>query len=297
MTPLAADRRAGPVEASVVIATRNRESDLRRCIEALGRQRTGRDFEVVVVDDGSDPPVAAAALEACPGARLVRLEAGSGPARARNRGISEAAGAVVLFTDDDTIPSSGWLEAACSFLERTPECVGVEGPTESPPFDELYAYSVENRHPGAYWTCNVAYRRRTLERLDGFCTAFSSAHCEDLDLGFRALRLGPIGFAEEMRVVHVPRPVSIGQLIRGARSVSSELLLFARHPERYRSPIPRRLLPLSGYVRHASRLVGRERERLAKEPRRLARLAVVTIGQLALAFVTVIGSRPAGPSR
>ena len=39
-------------------------------------------------------------------------------------------------------------------VPRAPrESVGVEGPVTSPPFDPLYEHSLENRAPGAYWTC------------------------------------------------------------------------------------------------------------------------------------------------
>lgn len=174
--------------ASVVVPTRDRHQDLARCLEALQRQTFGGELEVIVVDDGSRTPVRAA------GVRLLRCN-GRGPATARNSGLQFAAGSIVLFTDDDTVPDPVWVETAWRFLHENPRHVGVEGPILSPPFDYLYEHSVDNGTPGAYWTCNIAYRTEVLRELGGFRETFTSPHCEDLDLGFSALKHGPIGFA------------------------------------------------------------------------------------------------------
>ena len=44
------------MDATVVVPTRNRPDSLRRTLRALAAQRTDRSWELVVVDDGSDPP-------------------------------------------------------------------------------------------------------------------------------------------------------------------------------------------------------------------------------------------------
>ena len=90
--------------ATVVIATRDRPDSLRRTLAALARQDTAHSWELVVVDDGSEPPVDEALLAALPGARILR-SGGVGPARARNAGLAAARGEHVLFTDDDTGPA------------------------------------------------------------------------------------------------------------------------------------------------------------------------------------------------
>jgi len=181
--------------ASVVIPTRDRPADLARVLASLAAQRTDRPFEVIVVDDGSEPPIDPALLDGLERARIVR-GLGRGPAIARNAGIAAAVSDTVLLTDDDTELAPEWVEAASAFLEANPESVGVEGPVSSPAWDPLYEHSLENDQPGAYWTCNIAYRRATLTTLGGFLEDFPTPHCEDLDLAYRALALGPIGFSE-----------------------------------------------------------------------------------------------------
>jgi GT2 family glycosyltransferase len=274
------------------VPTRDRPIDLERLLRALARQRTERSFEVIVVDDGSEPPVDSASRDGLPATRLLRRD-GGGPAAARNAGAAAARGTYVLFTDDDTEPAPTWVEAACEFLERHPDHVAVEGPVGSPPFDPLYEHSLENDAPGAYFTCNIAYRRRVLERLGGFLEDFPDPHCEDLDLAFRATRLGAIGFAPGMAITHFPRPLPLRAWIGRARLTRSEALLFERHRERFghSARAPARLFPvLSALYSWAGRLRV-EAPRLLRSPRRLVRFAVVAIVHIGAVVVTTVMPR------
>jgi GT2 family glycosyltransferase len=276
---------AETIDASVVIPTHNRPVDLARCLRALSEQRTARRFEVIVVDDGSSPPIRQADVETVSSARIVS-SGGAGPAAARNRGVCAARAPIILFTDDDTAPSPQWVESACAFLGVHPDHVGVEGPTVSRRFDPLYERSVQNDRPGAYLTCNIAYRRRALDQLAGFAEVFPGPHCEDLDLAFRALHLGPIGFAADMAVTHYPTSVTVQDIFRRTRYLSSEIILHRRHPERFTSRLPVRLRPPFGLLRYFMRTLWRERRVMMRRPRRFARFLVVAIGQLLLATST-----------
>ena len=100
---------------SVVIPTYNRPEMLRECIASLGRGYPHRCYEIIVVDDGSQPPVDlreyAEAAEV-----LVLHQANAGPARARNAGARRASGKYLVFLDDDCSATNGWLakfEDAC----------------------------------------------------------------------------------------------------------------------------------------------------------------------------------------
>jgi GT2 family glycosyltransferase len=278
-----------------VLPTRDRHESLRRTLAALTRQETARAWELVVVDDGSEPPVDESLLAGIPGARIVR-SGGVGPARARNAGLAAARGEQVLFTDDDTEPAAGWVDAALAFLEQAPDHVGVQGPVESPPFDPLFAVSLEADAPGQYWTCNIAFRRAVLEALGGFYDGFPFAHCEDLDLGYRALAHGPIGWAPGMRIVHHPRTQTLAQLARRGRLTVSEVTLFERHRDRFGRlrRLPARLFPLfssAGFLR----VMAREARRapITRAPRALA----LTVGYElnVLAGILKPARRPPGP--
>ena len=275
---------------SVVVPTRDRHGSLQRTLAALRTQDLEAPWELIVVDDGSEPPLEDRLLAGLPAARIVRT-AGLGPARARNAGIGAARAPVVAFTDDDTEPGPGWLGAAIAFLERSGEHVGVEGPVATPPYDPLFGHSLSNASPGAYWTCNIAFRREVLARLGGFDEGFPYPHCEDLDLAFRALALGPIGFAAEMRIVHHPRSLTMGQLIGRGRLTISEARLFARHRERYGRlrRMPARLFPLASSAGYLRLLLAQAR----RDPvRRGPRAAAIAAGYVAMVLLaTLRGAR------
>jgi glycosyltransferase involved in cell wall biosynthesis len=96
----------GDPSVSVVVCTRDRPRDLRSCLESIAALRT-RPQEVIVVDNC---PSDGATLDLCRDypVRYVR-ESSPGLARARNRGILEARGEVVAFTDDDCVVDPHWL--------------------------------------------------------------------------------------------------------------------------------------------------------------------------------------------
>ena len=94
------------IELSVVIPSRDAGTRLIFCLEALGKQRgAGGEFEVIVVDDGSLPPVEPS-LHA-PGdrfpLRVLRRDVPGGAGAARNVGWQVARGRVILFLDDDVV--------------------------------------------------------------------------------------------------------------------------------------------------------------------------------------------------
>ena len=98
--------------ASVILACYAEQRKLERLLAALERQTYPLDlFEVIVVDDGSQPP-----LELPPSTpldvKVVRQQRrGYGGERARNTGLRAAAHDVLLFLDGDMMPEAGWLAA------------------------------------------------------------------------------------------------------------------------------------------------------------------------------------------
>lgn len=91
---------------SVVVCTRDRPGDLERCLTSLGRLDPAP-HEVLVIDNC---PTTAVTLQLCERfpVRYV-LEPIPGRARARNRGIVEATGEAIAFTDDDCVAEPTWL--------------------------------------------------------------------------------------------------------------------------------------------------------------------------------------------
>jgi len=88
---------------SVVIPCYNSGAFIEGALEQLSRQ-TFRDFEVVIVDDGSSPDEAAFAREVAARWRVPCLrQENAGPGAARNRGAAAAKGTWIAFLDVDDI--------------------------------------------------------------------------------------------------------------------------------------------------------------------------------------------------
>lgn len=80
---------------SVIVPTRNRHEKLKRTIECLQKQTlNAKDYEIIVVDDGSTKPVEIL------GIKVLRLE-GVERSVARNTGAENAKGELLVFVDDD----------------------------------------------------------------------------------------------------------------------------------------------------------------------------------------------------
>jgi GT2 family glycosyltransferase len=90
---------------SVVVCTRNRPEALAACLRSLADEPAD---EILVVDNGSTPPVAAT------GRTRVVVEPVVGLSGARNRGLAEATSDVVLFLDDDVSVHPGVVTAHAS---------------------------------------------------------------------------------------------------------------------------------------------------------------------------------------
>jgi GT2 family glycosyltransferase len=112
-------------KVSVVIATYDRPDDLRRCLRALGAQRTEHACEVIVVDNHPASGITAPAVAEFPFARYV-AEPRAGLSYARNSGIRASTGAIVACTDDDALPNPDWLERLVAPFAR-PDVMVVTG--------------------------------------------------------------------------------------------------------------------------------------------------------------------------
>jgi glycosyltransferase involved in cell wall biosynthesis len=100
----------GDVLVSVIIPVWNGEDCIRDCLCSLHAQTfPEQHFEIIVVDNGSTDGTRDV-VEAFPQAMLLR-EAKPGSYAARNRGLEQARGKYVAFTDADCVPDARWVES------------------------------------------------------------------------------------------------------------------------------------------------------------------------------------------
>lgn len=196
---------------TVVIPVKDDPEGVRNCIDALlDRDPETPSFEVVIVDNGSSPPLAVFH----PDVRVVR-EAIPGSYAARNAGIRAARGDILAFTDADARPTSDWLLRAVSRitdLGHGPAAIAghiaVEVSRRRHPFEfyELLHYLDQrsNVAEGFGATANLITTRATLETVGLFDAQLQSGG--DVEWGHRLRSCGGnVVFAPEVVVRHPAR--------------------------------------------------------------------------------------------
>lgn len=110
---------------SVIVPTFNCASFIGAALESVFTQ-SYRDFEVIVVDDGSTDDTVAA-LDAWMGRITYVHQVNQGPAAARNRAVSLSQGELIAYLDADDLWLPEKLFRQVAFLDDHPECGLVHG--------------------------------------------------------------------------------------------------------------------------------------------------------------------------
>jgi GT2 family glycosyltransferase len=147
---------AGPrPPASVVVCTRNRPAGVLSCVRALERLDYP-EFEIVVVDNAPSDDATEIALAGHDPSRVrYVVEERPGLSHARNRGVAEARGEIVAFTDDDVTVDVRWLDALVRGFARASDVVCVTGLV---PAIELETAAQEFFDMKAIWACRFHHQ-------------------------------------------------------------------------------------------------------------------------------------------
>src|SRR5919106_1649617 len=110
---------------TVIIPTKDRPELLERALRSIVGQ-TYVNLEILVVDDGSSPPVALSrGLAGDHRIRILRIDPSGGPAEARNLGIEKSRGAVIAFLDDDDEFTPERIQNAVTVFETSVEKIAA----------------------------------------------------------------------------------------------------------------------------------------------------------------------------
>ncbi len=123
-TPL--ERFEPRLRATVVVPYYQAPDALALTLAGLERQSYPRDlFEVIVVDDGSDPPLELSEPSPLNVRVIHQPDLGFGLARARNNGARVAQGDIVVFLDCDMIPAREWLAAHARWHHAASDAMSI----------------------------------------------------------------------------------------------------------------------------------------------------------------------------
>ncbi len=197
---------------SVIIPTRNRPGDLRRCLERIVPARTAPGTMQIIVGDDSDGGDTAELL-AREFPSVIRLPGSrSGPGANRNACARNASGQWLIFLDDDCLPSPGLVAAYLQAMR--------DGGTEPNFFLAGPIYRNDEKKDSLLWeaprnekadflppSCNFAMPRAIFLANGGFDERYRVSF-EDIEFFARLnLRDIPVRFVPEAAVDHPSRPL------------------------------------------------------------------------------------------
>lgn len=214
------------MKASIVLATYNRLSKLKRCLSCLLSQDF-KDYEIIIVDDGSTDGTLEYLKKQKQKSKLNNkkiiffTQQNQGPAVARNKAIKEAKGDVIFFTDDDVLVSKNWISKLLNFLNKHPEVIAAGGYLEAEKkllksnifarYEKFTSELVYSRplkeYVGGFETFgvvtnNAAYRRTCFNKAGYFDENFPVPGGEDADLKLRVSMHGNLGYIP-LKATHI----------------------------------------------------------------------------------------------
>lgn len=229
--------------------TYNRWDQLIRVLDAYAAEAPAAPpFELLVCDDASSDAtpekVQAFAAEAPYPVRYLR-QTHKGPAAARNMGVANAHAPIILFSDDDCIPTPGIITRHLGHVQPGVACIGqiVWHPDVTvTPFMRFLCPGVMFNFEGVtdhnnasyetFYTANASIMREDFLAAGGFDENFPAAAFEDTELGYRLAQRGQrFVYEPEAIVHHLHEMVLEKALQRSLVSGKSAAYAVTKHPE------------------------------------------------------------------
>ncbi len=197
---------------SVIISTYNRKEILLRSLEGYQLQTVDPGtIEILIVDDGSTDGTGAAVAEFAQKSAIKILftsQSNRGLGAGRNRGLRDATGSIIFFTDDDIVPAPTLLAEHLAWHAQFPaENLAMLGNVEW--FPEVHAtpfmdwlgrygplYDFVSLTPGKpasfehFYTCNVSAKREFIMRNGKFSESMGASGYEDTEFSFQMMKKG-----------------------------------------------------------------------------------------------------------
>ncbi len=281
-------------DLSVLVPTYQRADLIAALLARLAHQTLAHErFEVIVVDDGSEPPIA---IDGDHPFHVVLLrQSNQGPAAARNLGLERCRAPLCLILNDDAIPADDLLERhlAVHAEESVRGPVAVLGTfhfspraVAASPFVELLdrtdlLFDFSTLKHGArgnwtqFWTCNISVPTQAIRDAGGFDPANFRDIVEDVELGYRLERRGVrVLYREDAHAFHDHVWTRETYFPRSARLGAALVRFHAKHGEPAALRLGKGEQPGPAYLRRAQATYEALHGTLAKVESVLAKIEV-----------------------
>ncbi len=224
---------------SIVMPTFNRRDILINCLKHLEKQTFPiKEFEVVIVDDGSSDNTSSAIKKFKKTSKLkinYTFVNHVGPTVARNIGLRKAKGEYIALVNDDMLPDKHWLAehikihekekgvAVLGFIDWDPNIEINYFMRFIAPYGPQFDFRIKDWNNCGYknfLTSNLTMDRKWLE-MENFNEDINFASCEDIDLGIRLEKRG-------IRVVYNPKAIVYHSHIQQEKTFMRKMLIVGR---------------------------------------------------------------------
>ncbi len=178
------------MQFSVIVPVYNRSEEVDELLSSLTMQ-TLADFEVIVVEDGSDAPCGDVCGKYSDKLRLKYFQKeNSGPGLSRNFGAERASGAFLLFLDSDVMLSPDYIETVSNELRRE-YADAFGGPDTAHPSFSLIQKSISYAMTSFFTTGGIRGGKKKMDKFypRSFNMGISQAVFRELG-GFSSMRFG-----------------------------------------------------------------------------------------------------------
>lgn len=238
------DKRLSGSKVSVVLNIMNEENNIRDLLDSLVTQE--QPLEVVVVDAGSKDRTLEYLESYVKEYDFVVLHHHPGTrGESTNYGIKQATGDIICFIGGDCIANPFWLHEMRNSLRGSDTVAGRSINIGYHAFENLERVELFRRgFDISFPSCNIGYRRKVIEEVEGFDPWFITA--EDIDLNLRAVDLGySIVYNDKMVVYHRTRGSFSGFVKQAFWNGFGRKQLTIKHGKLWQDYDPRRMFDTS----------------------------------------------------
>lgn len=245
------------IRVSVIVPTYRDWDRLALCLDALRRQTYPETLVEILIVNNDPQAMLPASLELAPNARLLEEER-PGSYAARNRGLEEASGDLIAFTDSDCVPEPDWIANAVveagGLANKKFRITGPVRMFRDPrgswlawKFESVTAFNQKhNVRKGVAVTANLIVSRVVFERVGVFDAALFSGG--DVAWNRLASQLGvPLVHSDKVVVNH-PARVSMKEILNKSRRVFGGGYVQAQRERRRMVYVLRHLVPPLKYA-------------------------------------------------
>ena len=204
---------------SIIIPVYNQHDMTSDCINTIRELTCDQIYELVIIDNGSDPPFVPP-FTGFNETILIRNEENKGFPVAVNQGIKKARGGIICVLNNDIVVTPGWSEKLISWLDEyaivgplTNYCAGMQSIT-APFYDDQdglnsAAHEISTEHNGHSFEVNfiigfcMVFKKSVFDEIGIFDESLWPCSGEEIDFCLRAVKAGnKIGVACDVYLHH-----------------------------------------------------------------------------------------------